>query len=158
VRGHHHHVHHHHHHYHHAAQGLKELPGVQEMGLSCAPASLQLQLTGEAVRGLAQLPPITAGLASFMVPPKIPGGGLMIKDRGQLFDQMARLAHRTTAEGVDLAPSAFLDVAMGEDQARVTLNSTPQDYTMGAIIGSGRRSSGCSVARLQRGTRPSPSS
>ena len=102
------------------------------MGLPCAPAPLQL--TGEAALASAQLPPITAGLASFMVVPKSLGGTLMIKGRGQLFNHMARLARRTTAEAVDLVPSAFLDVAMGKGQARVALNPTPQDYTMGAIM------------------------
>jgi len=30
-------------------------------------------------------------------------------------------------KGVDLVPSAFLDVAMGENQALVTFSPTPQD-------------------------------
>ena len=44
---------------------------------------------------------------------------------------MARLAHRTAAEGVDPVSSKFTDAAMGEDQARVAFNPTSQDYTDG---------------------------
>ena len=41
-----------------------------------------------------------------------------------------------------LAPSIHLDVEMGEDQARVVLNPTPQDYTTGVIMKSAGGSGG----------------
>ena len=59
---------------------------------------------------------------------------MMIKDRGELLNHMARLARRRTAGSMDLVPNALLGVAMGKDQARVALNPTPQDYTVGAIM------------------------
>ena len=103
--------------------------GAAGDGLPCEPAPLQL--TGEVAVASAKIPSITAGLASFIVAPKSPGGDLMIKDRGQLFNHMARLARCTTAGGVGLVPSVFLDVAMGEDQALVAFSPTSQDYTDG---------------------------
>lgn len=55
---------------------------------------------------------------------------------------MVRRARRMTADAEVLLPSTHLDIAMGDDQARVALNPTPQDYTMGAIMKSAGGSGG----------------
>jgi hypothetical protein len=60
-----------------------------------------LVLEGAAAEAQAALPPITAGLASFMVVPKSPGGTKMIKSNLKLFEHMVRLAAAARGEGIN---------------------------------------------------------
>ena len=103
-----------------------------EMTVPCAPSSLVLE--GAAAEAQAKLPPLAAGLPTFMLIPKTPQGESMIKDNAELFDHMVRYTRRTTAETVPLRPSGYLDVDMNEDQARIVLNPTQGDYEPGAIM------------------------
>ena len=66
----------------------------------------------------------------------------MIKDKAALFGHMVRRARRMTADAEILLPSNHLDIAMGDDQARVALNPTPKGYTTGAIMKSAGGSGG----------------
>ena len=78
----------------------KEDPEQLDMGVPNAP--VPLELTGAAAAASAQLAPITAGLATFMLIPKSPGGTPMIKDKAALFEHM-------------VVPSTHLDIEMGDD-------------------------------------------
>ena len=81
---------------------------------------------------------LTAGLRSFQVVPKSPGGTQMIADKMKLFDHMVQLARRTTSDKVELCPSGFLDVQINNrrevEQSRRILNPRERDYVMGAIM------------------------
>ena len=59
-----------------------------EMTVPCAPSSLVLE--GAAAEAQAKLPPLAAGLPTFMLIPKTPQGESMIKDNAELFDHMVR--------------------------------------------------------------------
>jgi hypothetical protein len=125
----------------------KENPSQLDMGLPKAATLLVLE--GAAAEAQAALPPITAGLASFMVVPKSPGGTKMIKSNHKLFDHMVRLARRTTAEHSELVPGEHLDVSMRPEQPRLILNPTTNDYNMGVIM-RGAGGSGASIGLSKR--------
>ena len=110
------------------------------MTVPCAPSPLVLE--GAAAAAQAKLPPLAAGLSSFMLIPKTPKGESMIKDKEELFGHMVRYSRRTTPETVALLPSDHLGVEMSKDQARIVLNPTPRDYELGAIMRSAGGSGG----------------
>ena len=99
------------------------------MELPAAPSVMVLE--GLAAAAEKAQAPLTAGLRSFQVVPKSPGGTQMIADKMELFDHMVRLARRTTSDKVELCPSGFLDVQINDqrevEQPRRILNPRERD-------------------------------
>jgi len=118
----------------------REEPGQLEVTVPFAPSPLVLE--GAAAAAQAKLPPLAAGLTSFMLIPKTPQGESMIKDKAELFDHVVRYTRRTATETVALRPGNYLNVEMSEDQARIILNPTQRDYGLGAIMRSAGGSGG----------------
>lgn len=95
------------------------------------PEAILLEQPREVQEAQAQVANVTAGLRSFELHPK-DGNGKAIFSGLAHFDHLINLARRSVPTGMDIVPSATLDVQYSKLQQRL-INPRPVDYAMHEI-------------------------